>query len=107
MDEAIREFAARAVVPEDAVAIAGKKKRNGDVCIVLRDVDGFAAVVPDAGLVLAEAVEGFLRVPHVDESFGMVGFFAVDFRWRERAGVFLREFVTGGVVEDDRSYRRG
>src|SRR5580704_11062389 len=30
----------------------------------------------------------------------MVGFFAVDFGWRERAGVLLGELVTSGVVED-------
>src|SRR5208282_2976076 len=103
MDEAVSETAARAVVPEDAVAVAGEQERNGNVRVVLREVDGFAAIVPDAGLVLAETVKRFLRIPHVDETLRVIGFFAVDFGWCQRSRVFLREFVTSGVIENDRT----
>ena len=85
MHEAIVEPAARAVVPENAVAIAGEQQRNGDIGVVLRKVDGFSAIVPHAGLVLAQSVKGFLRVPHIDEAFGVIRFFAIDFHGRECA----------------------
>ena len=67
----------------------------------------FAATVQHAGLVLAQAVERFLGVPHIGEAFGVIRFFAVDFDGRERARVFLREFVSSGVVEDDRAIGPG
>ena len=101
MDEAVVEAAAGAVVPEDSVAVAGEEQRDGDVGIVLREVDGFTAVVPDTTLVLAETIKSFLRIPHIDEALGVVRFFAVDYGRSKRASIFLGEFVAGGVIEND------
>ena len=101
MDEAVIEAAARTVIPEDAVSVAGEKEGNGDVGVVLREVDGFAAIVPDTCLMLAQAVESFLGVPHIDEALGVIGLLTVDFGWRECARVFLGEFMAGGVEENN------
>ena len=55
--EAIVEAAARSVVPENAVALARQHQRHGDIAVVLRNVDRLTAIVPHAGLVLAQAIE--------------------------------------------------
>jgi hypothetical protein len=82
--EAVVHAAARGVVPEDAVAVGGDEQRNGDVGVFLRQIDGFAAIVPHAGLVLAEAVEAFMRAVDAEDDLGVVGLLAVYLGWMER-----------------------
>ena len=75
--EPVVEPAARHVVPEDPVAFARYHQRDGDVAVVLNDVDRLAAIIPHAGLVLSEAIESLVRTVHVDKRFGAVGVFTV------------------------------
>ena len=56
---------------------------------------------------LAKAGKSLLSVPHIDETFRVQGFLAVDFRRRQRSRVFLGEFVSSGVVKDDRAIGSG
>ncbi len=60
MNESVIHAAARGIVPEDAVAVGRDQQRNRDLRVLLRQVDGLAAIVPYAGLVLAEAIEALM-----------------------------------------------
>src|ERR1035438_9024017 len=75
--EAVVEAATRGVIPENSIAFARKQHGDGDISIVLRDVDRFTVIVPHAGLVLSEAIERLGGSPQADESLGMVGLFAI------------------------------
>ncbi len=116
--ETVVEAAARGVVPEQAVAHAGEHERHGDAGVVLREVDGLAAIIPHAGLVLSQSVDGFAGAVtgkrHV--VFGAVGLLAV-----HRSGVHGLRLVVqqnvavgvgvgdaaGGAIDGDFELRGG
>src|SRR6516162_6589258 len=50
---------------------------------------------------LAEAVEGFLRVPHIAEALGVESLLAVHLDRSERAGIFLSQPMPCGIIEND------
>src|SRR6266567_1568367 len=103
MREAIVEAAAGSVVPENSIAVAGKQHRDGDVGVVLRNIYGFAAIVPDARLVLAQTVERFLRSPHVDEPLRMKSFFSIYLNRFEAACILFRQLMSGRVLKNQRA----
>ena len=59
-EETIVEAAPRGVVPEDAVAVARQDERDADVRVVLRNIHCFAAIIPNAGLMLPKPVKRFI-----------------------------------------------
>ena len=85
MNETIVHAAARGVVPEDAVSVGGDEERNGDVGVLLRQVNRFAAIIPHAGLVLAETIETFMRAVDGKRDLCMKCFFAIHFDGAQRA----------------------
>ena len=103
--KAIVKPAARRIVPEDSVPVAGKKHGDGDIGVVLGDLYVLAHVVPHARLVLAQAVEAFVRAPQVRPAFRVIGLFAVDDHRRHGAAVFLVELVPLRVGEKNRAVR--
>src|SRR5579884_1836393 len=99
MKEAVIEAAARVVVPKQSVATRRDQKWNSDVGVVLRDIDRFATIVPDAGLMLPQAVNPFLRTVHADKRLGMIGVLAVHLNRPHHAIGFGHErLAIGGIV---------
>ena len=99
--EAVVETTAGIIVPENPIAVARHEKGHGDVGVVLRDVDGFAAVVPHAGLMLSESVEGFVRAVNVHKGLGAIGILAVYFYRRQAPGCFLHQSGAAEVAIGD------
>src|ERR1700722_20172027 len=58
--KSVVESAARVIVPEDSVAVAGHQKWNGNASVVLRNVDRVATIVPDARLMLAKSIQSLM-----------------------------------------------
>ena len=99
--EAVIHADAGGGVPEDTVAVGREQQRDGDVAVGLRELDGGAAVVEDAGLVLAEAVEAFEGVGQEAVADG-VGGPAGDGGGRVAARldvVLLEHGLAGGVLQ--------
>src|SRR5579859_334069 len=77
-EKTIVEAASRGVVPENSISIIRQKERNADVGVVLRKVHGFAAIVPNARLMLPEPVKRLVRTPEFREKLHMMGLFTIN-----------------------------
>src|SRR5207249_8357432 len=101
IEKAIVEPAARSIVPEDSIAIAREKQRNADVGVVLRNIHGLAAVIPNPRLMLSEAVKGLIGAPKFRIKFCMIGLLAVHHRRSHADFILLEQGLTGGILEGD------
>src|SRR5258708_18444621 len=90
IQKATVEAAARGVVPENSIAVARQHGADADVGVVLRDVHGFAAVIPNAGLMLSEPIKGLVGAPKFRIKFRVIGLLAVN-RRRSHADFILHK----------------
>ena len=114
MHEAVVYPATRSIVPEDPIALRREQHRNRNIRVFLREVHRLTVIVPNAGLVLAESVEAFMRPVHPNHQLAAIGLLAIHSHWSHNAtGVVEQLLIPRGkryratVMIDHNLHRRG
>src|SRR5258708_21023776 len=101
IQKTVIEAAARSVVPENPIPVAGLNEWNADVGVVLRDVHNFAPIIPHASLMLPKPIKRLIRAPKFRIKFYVIRLLAL-YDLRSHADfILLEQSLATGILKRD------